>query len=143
METNQDLKIRHRRDIAVDISGFSPVICPYLGSKTDRVTAIAYPHPANQCHRHTAVVTRQLQFQKAFCLSKNHKQCVVFQEENLPPFVEADKMRKAHKGRRIGLTLSVIIALISIIAFISIIALISLASMGSGIMSAILSFVPG
>lgn len=137
MDTNQNRKTPNKAVVGIDVSGVSPIICPYLGMSTDRVTAIAYPHPANLCQRHSPAVNRQLQFQKSFCLSENYMQCQIFRQEDPLPIAKANKDIIASKSGRIALTLSVILALISIIAIIS------LATMGSGIITAILSFVPG
>ncbi len=65
----------------------NPQICPHLGLIDDERTALAFPSDWNDCHHSKPVASIKLDHQRNYCLSPNHKNCVVYlrsSEKTLP-----------------------------------------------------------
>jgi hypothetical protein len=75
--------------------------CPYLGLEDDAETSLAFPSIWNTCHRGRRGVSPSLKHQAEHCLSENHKNCVIFPNEQatLPYHLRAVHSR-ATKPRR-------------------------------------------
>lgn len=52
--------------------------CPFLGLDQDSSTWLAYPHPANFCHRASPAANLNLSYQESTCLTRKHAACLGF-----------------------------------------------------------------
>ena len=66
----------------IDIGDICTISCPFLGTETDDTTAMAFAHPSNRCYRHGTANSRQLHFQRTFCLSEAYEKCLIYGESN-------------------------------------------------------------
>jgi len=82
--------------------GHSNHACPYLGLEDDADTSLAFPSAWNTCHRSRRVVSPSVEHQAEYCLSENHRKCVVFSAEQatLPLPQRAPRNRANKSGRR-------------------------------------------
>lgn len=52
--------------------------CPYFGLPKDPTTKLLFPSPDGTCHGTKRPVTIDVEYQKGYCLSANHRHCPVF-----------------------------------------------------------------
>ena len=97
---------------------------------------MAFPDSANRCCRHQAQLERQLQFQRAFCLSDSYQECSIFQQEGDPKNSETEAAETAGKSSRLKMALPLIIILITFITFVS------LSAMGIDLFATLSAFAP-
>jgi LysM repeat protein len=58
----------------------NPRICPYLGLTDDGQTALAFPSDWNHCYHCKPLVSIRLDHQRNYCLSPQHKSCLVYRQ---------------------------------------------------------------
>ncbi len=58
-------------------------MCPYLGVREDKETAIAYPSELNCCYHARPIGYISFDHQRRYCLTDNHTECSVFKQEKL------------------------------------------------------------
>lgn len=122
METGRSKTSLTEIQESIEIVGLSYSSCPFLGTENDRITALAYAHPANRCYKNQVGMTRQLQYQRAFCLSDRYEECAIFQQEE-PSAVKTDAQDRRKRSFGSKLTLTLIIVLLILTAFISLLLL--------------------
>ena len=73
--------------------------CDYLGLKDDPQTCLAFPSKWNYCQHATPPGSVRLEYQRQYCQSTEHMQCLVFQREKtgpLPPEIRGKHVTKGH-----------------------------------------------
>jgi hypothetical protein len=96
--------------------------CPYLGLRGDPETQVSFPSQSNFCHHLKTSAPVSLEYQRAFCQSAHHTQCLVFhQEGHLRLPVEAQVI--ASNGKIIRRSWILVIALVLILLAVGGIAL--------------------
>ena len=60
-------------------------MCPHLGVREDKETAISYPAELNCCYHARPVSYVSFDHQHRYCLTENYAQCSVYKQEKLSP----------------------------------------------------------
>ncbi|MDD2921894.1 MAG: hypothetical protein PHQ36_06360 [Anaerolineales bacterium] len=95
-----------------------PQICPFLGLEDDADSSLAFPSDSNYCHRSAPISPVKTNYQREFCLSGKHRQCLVFSRRQIGPLPDHIRAKKNRAGetRKISQRniIAVLIALIVI-----------------------------
>jgi hypothetical protein len=106
---------------AIDVTGISPIACPFIGTSADRRTPMAYPHPGNRCYRHQVAIKREPQFQRSYCLSENYSDCSIYQHGKLQfdaGAVGKEPLQRSY-ARRVAVPLMIILFAVAIFISVS------------------------
>jgi len=77
-------------------------VCPYLGLSDDPGTVFRYPSSINQCYRAKPATPVKLKYQGTCCLTTNHSECKVYQNDAglpLPRELEYQPLKLAQSKR--------------------------------------------
>lgn len=94
--------------------------CPYLGLDDDSDTSLAFPSAWNTCHRSRNAASPNLKHQTEYCLSEDHRACMIFLAEPatmpLPTHLRAS--RRYVKNRRRNSYRNLIFIFVGILALV-------------------------
>lgn len=86
--------------------------CPFLGLEQDFTTWLAYPNPANYCHRARPAANLNLHYQESICLTSKHVTCPGFTHGWEGPLPEMARGEPASKRNDSRLLLPVLVGLV-------------------------------
>jgi hypothetical protein len=106
---------------SIDLTDICASTCPFLATKFDGITPMAYPNPKNHCFRHGQAVETTVEFQRAYCLSPKYETCPVFLKTETPRTRPQDSKKEAKDDgqRRLAVPVAAIILLLIFVTVIS------------------------
>lgn len=90
--------------------------CPYLGFIDDDGTAMSYPSDGNICHKCMPINTPNAQYQREYCLSQKHANCIVFKantNQPMPKEMVIVKVNSKNGVRKLILSISLFTLLLT------------------------------
>lgn len=95
--------------------------CDYLGLKDDPQTCLAFTSNWNYCHRVRPPDSVRIEHQRQYCLTADHVQCPIFQNEKAGPLPSAVRGRhspRSGRKKRIAGRLAWLLIIVSALLFL-------------------------
>lgn len=105
----------------IDVAGFCSDSCPYLGSRQDQITPMAFADSRNRCFRGGHGLHLDLDYQRSFCLVAEYNSCDIYNagEEESHPEDALSNQHAKRKGLRLVVPVFVAIFVVSLVVSFS------------------------
>lgn len=106
---------------SIDVSDICAATCPFLASKFDDVTPMAFPHTNNHCYRYGDPTDITIEHQREYCLAPAYDTCPVYLEKEKPvPHPQVSEINsKKRRELRLAFPVTAVVLLLLFAALMS------------------------